>query len=122
MKVTETFNVQIWVGLRIGYSDKNHSLNKVRFICDRYVNEIKQCVTITPTEYHYVDGNEDGAIIGFINYPRFPKEGDEIIDRAFALAEKLMVGLDQKRVSVVTPFQTYMLENEEIDDILENNQ
>ena len=112
MKITESYNVQIWVGLRAGYSARIHPLDDVRNICDRFVNSVKDCVTITPTEFRYVDGMEPGVIVGYINYPRFPRKPEEIEDRAIQLAEELMVGLEQNSVTVTTPTQTYMLSNE----------
>ena len=112
MKTTESFNIQIWVGLRIGYTDTAHSIDDVRDICDKWVNEVKDCVTITPTEFRYVDGHEEGVIVGYINYPRFPRTKMAILDRAIALGWNLKRGLGQTRVSVVTPQKTYMLEND----------
>ena len=112
MKTVDSFNIQIWVGLRIGYTSEIYTIDDVRRICDEFCNEVKQCVTITPTEYRYVDGSEDGVMIGFINYPRFPATPMAITDRALVLAHKLMIGLKQNRVSVVTPQTTYMLTND----------
>lgn len=112
MKTTKSFNVQIWVGLREGYGSNIFSIEDVRKICDEYVNEEKDCITITPTEFMYVNGWEPGVIIGFINYPRFPREEYIITDRAFVLASLLKKGLKQFRVSIVTPTETYMLEDE----------
>ena len=110
MKSTPTHNVQIWVGLRVGYTDEVHTIEDVEKICDAYVNDVKDCVTITPTQFRYVDGNEPGVIIGWINYPRFPRTLDELTQRALKLADVLMYGLGQNRVSVVAPDNTYMLE------------
>jgi len=46
-----SFNVQIWVGLRRGYSDYIHSIDTVRKIVDTYIEEVGgDCVTITETE------------------------------------------------------------------------
>ena len=110
MTELDSYNVQIWVGLRVGYTDTIHTMEEVEKICDAYVNEVKDCVTITPTQFRYVDGNEPGVIVGYINYPRFPRTPKEITTRALALGEVLMYGLDQNRVSVTTPDKTYMLE------------
>jgi hypothetical protein len=112
MKTVESFNVQIWVGLRKEYSDVVYTVDMVRLICDEWVNDVKDCVTITPTEFRYVYGSEPGVIVGYINYPRFPRTNMEITDRAIALANKLRRGLGQIRVSVVTPTITYLLEDE----------
>ena len=113
MPYVKSHNVQIWVGLRREYSDIIHTIEDVREICDEFIDDRGgDCITITPTEYRYLNGNEPGVIIGYINYPRFPKiePKDEIADRALQLAEMLRVGLGQIRVSVTTPDKTYMLE------------
>lgn len=112
MKTTKSFNVQIWCGLRSGYSDKVYALDDVRSIVDFYIIHVKDCITITPTEFRYVDGNEPGVIVGWINYPRFPRTEIDITDRALSLAKRLKNGLNQQRVSIVTPEFTYMLEDE----------
>lgn len=112
MKTAETWNVQIWCGLRKKYTSEFHIIDEVRDICDEWVNEIKDCVTITPTEFRYVDGNEMGVIVGYINYPRFPRTKEVINSRAIALAWRLKQRLGQIRVSVVTPNETYLLEDE----------
>jgi len=109
----DSYNIQIWVGLRVGYTDKIHTIEEVEKICDAYVNEIKDCITITPTQFRYVDGNEPGVIVGYINYPRFPKTPIEMTSKALALAEVLMKKLGQNRVSVTTPDKTYMLQADE---------
>jgi len=69
-------------------------------------------VTITPTEYVYVDGEEPGVVVGMISYPRFKRSRKELEKRAFMLAHMLMRGLDQFRVTIVTPKKSYMLEND----------
>lgn len=106
-----SYNVQIWVGLRIGYSNEFHTLDDVRAICDAYISEINDCITITPTEYRYVNGWENGVVIGLIQYPRFPRKVRDIKKMAMLLANKLLVGLDQNRVTVTTPHKSYLIEN-----------
>jgi len=111
MKTTKSYNVQIWVGMRIGHIDYACFISVVRGICDDFVNKEKDCITITPTEFRYVKGHENGFIIGWINYPRFPRKNKEIKNRAIRLARTLKKELGQNRISVVTPRKTYMLEN-----------
>lgn len=116
MKTEKAYNVQIWVGLQETYNnEKLHTINEVESICQDFVNEVKDCVTITPTNFKYVDGGENGAIIGWISYPRFPRKREEIRKRALVLAEKLMKALNQYRVTVTTPYKSYMLENKNVE-------
>ena len=48
------------------------------------------CVTVIPTDFLYTQGEEKGYVVGFINYPRFPKEEEEIYNRAIDLGIKLL--------------------------------
>jgi hypothetical protein len=112
MKTTKTCKTEIWVGLREGYSDIVHTMNDVTLIVSNFVNEKKECVTITPTEFWYVNGWEPGVIIGFINYPRFPSHPSAMKNRAIELAKIFKIEFKQIRISVTTPTITYMLEDE----------
>lgn len=110
-KTCSSFNVQIWCGLKEGYDGKIHDISEVQTICQNYVNNKKECVTVTATNFVYVDGAEPGVCVGFIRYPRFPHSEMEIQGRAIELAEILMKTLNQNRVTVTTPSMSYMLEN-----------
>lgn len=112
MKIARTFNVQIWCGLREGYEGPVHTVEEVIEICQEYVNNVKYCVTVSPTTFVYVNGREPGAVIGMINYPRFETTVEEILRKATALADILMKRFGQHRVTVTTPTETIMLENE----------
>jgi hypothetical protein len=113
MRTVENYEVKIWIGLREGYTDTFFSEFDAVEIIKRWCNERKQCVSITPTRFVYVDGQEPGLVIGFINYPRFPMEKEEILNRALELGEALRKHFNQFRVSVTTPETTYLLEDEE---------
>lgn len=110
-----TYEVKIYCGRRVGYTDEILPLSEVERICDEFVNGEKACVTITETQYRYVGGWEPGVVVGFVNYPRFPKSKDEIRSQAHRLAERLLLELRQFRVSVVTPTTTFMLTNEKFE-------
>lgn len=75
-------------------------------VIQRYAADHGMCVTLTPQSFIYTAGREEGFAVGFINYPRFPAEFEEITDRARALAAKLMVELGQHSYSIVTPKET----------------
>jgi len=110
MNQVSTYTAQIFVGLRVGYSEEIHSLDEVREVCSAYVNSVGLCVTVTPTEFIYVDGGEPGAVVGLINYPRFPATPADIEFHALELARALKDALGQNRVSVVFPHRTVMIE------------
>jgi len=109
MKIVDSFNIQIWLGLREEYSDTRHTIEEVYSECQSVSNRIPNCYTITPTRFIYKDGYEDGVIIGLINYPRFPKEKEALLIDSLGLAEFLRKKFNQIRVSVTTPEKTYCL-------------
>lgn len=110
MKSVKSYNVQIWVGLREQYSDTIHSYDEVNKICNDFCNEFKDCVSITKTEFSYVNGSEPGVIIGLIKYPRFPIDKKVILNRAIILAKRFKYQFNQYRISITTPNKTYLIE------------
>lgn len=74
--------------------------------CREFCMDVGECVTVTPTNFIYKGGEEIGVIVGFINYPRFPRSAQEIDQRAKSLADKLMVALCQSSYSIETPTLT----------------
>jgi hypothetical protein len=116
MKTEKTFIATIHVGLKIRNTGEVQGIEKAMSICQKFVDGIGECVSFTPTQYIYTNGNEKGLIIEFIQYPRFPRSEEEILSRALTLAEMLMKELSQYKVTVVTPDNTYMLENDLINN------
>lgn len=110
METTSTFFANIFIGLKEGYEGEEYSLEQVEKILQEYCNTISYCVTITPTSYIYKNGRENGAIVGLINYPRFPSTPEEITTKAIEIATLLKVAFKQFRVSIVCSNNTYMLE------------
>lgn len=64
------------------------------------------CVTIEPTTYIYTGGEEQGFIVGLINYPRFPAKVADIEARAEQLGMELMHACAQLSFSIMTPAET----------------
>jgi hypothetical protein len=71
--------------------DVQHAKQIVR----RWCKETPCCVTVTPTTYIYRGGEESGFVVGFRNYPRFPKDPRELRLLASALADQLREELGQ---------------------------
>ena len=111
MKKVPTFTAHIYVGLQEQYTGQYHQPDVAKALCQQYVDEVKWCVTFTETEFIYTEGNEPGLIIGMVNYPRFPSDPETLKEKALKLAEKLLIELNQFRVSVVFPDETVMLES-----------
>lgn len=116
MKTVKTDTAQIYVGLREEYTDSVYPIQKIEWLCRDYVNEIGWCVTVTPTTFYYKDGSEPGAIVGAINYPRFPIDAVTFKYRVQELAKILLVELKQLRVSIVFTDETVMFEREDFVD------
>lgn len=76
---------------------------EAKTFCREFCDEVGLCVTVTKTSYVYTGGDEDGVIVGLINYPRFPSTHLEILTRAVRLAEKLRVALHQQSFTVQSP-------------------
>lgn len=112
MKDLPTYTVQIWLGLREGYDGPVHSIAELESICQNFVDFEKTCLTVTPTNFIYVHGYEPGAVIGFIQYPRFPKDESMILNQARTLAYQLMGVFKQQRCTLITPKVTITLGEE----------
>ena len=76
---------------------------RARELCRAYCDRTGFCVTVTPTDYVYTDGEESGVIVGIINYPRFPATPTLLWQRALELAHELRAGLGQESFSVQSP-------------------
>lgn len=113
--IVVTYTANIYLGFLELDTGVVHVIQEARKICQEYVDEIGLCVTIEPVEYVYTEGKERGCRIGLINYPRFPTCEESLRERAFELAELLMVHFRQRRVSIVCTDRTIMLINPEFD-------
>jgi hypothetical protein len=80
--------------------------DEARDACQAHCDEIWLCVTVTRTTYIYTDGEQEGVIVGLINYPRFPSNPVQIEARAIELGMKLRTALGQESFSVQTPTTT----------------
>jgi len=107
-----TWQAQIFCGLRVGYTEEVFPIEKIYEVCQEYIDRIGWCVTVTPTKYIYKNGNELGAIIGIIQYPRFPTSIDILKEETIKLAKLLLANLKQFRISIAFPEETVMIEKE----------
>ncbi len=105
----QTFWAQIYLGLRPGYSGQLAHIEDLHGVVQDICNEDPICVTVTPTRFVYRNGSEPGAIIGLINYPRFPSTAEKLEERALTIATTLKDAFGQQRVSVMFPDKTIML-------------
>lgn len=68
-----------------------------------------ECVHVIDATFIYTGGAETGVKVGFINYPRFPREPSVLWGRATALAEALIDGMSQHSASIQGPDKTVWL-------------
>jgi len=116
VKYAITFKATIHVGLKIRDTGEIQSIDKARAICQKFVDEKGECVSFTPTEYLYTNGNEPGVIIEFIQYPRFIRDEIVIWERALILGETLADELQQYKVTLICPRFTYMIDNTKLSE------
>ena len=114
MKTVSTWTSAIYVGRYCIEENKLVSESRLRDVCQKYCDENGFCVTFTPTTFIYTKDHEPGAIVGLIHYPRFPADVEVLETRALELAKRLLKVAKQKRVSVVFPKRTVMLENSDL--------
>lgn len=72
------------------------------------------CVTVEPTRFIYTGGEETGAVVGLINYPRFPCEPQAISSKAKRLALHLLEATLQHSVLIMTPDITEWITKREL--------
>jgi hypothetical protein len=82
-------------------------------ICRQYCDQVGFCVTVDQTVYVYTGGMESGVRIGLINYPRFPKEPDEIRQHAEHLGIRLRLGLKQDSYTIMASDGTVWISHRE---------
>jgi hypothetical protein len=107
-----TWYAKIYCGLRVGYGSVYNTHADAYDIIKEFIKEYPTCVNVTRNHFLYVNGEEPGICVEFINYPRFESSYGEIERKAIKLATRLMKGLKQNRVSIVMPGTTIMLQNE----------
>ena len=84
-------------------------LDQAKQVCREFCFEKGLCVTVEPISYIYTGGEESGARVGIINYPRFPSDLEILRGQAHELATALLERLCQHSYSVVGPDKTEWL-------------
>jgi hypothetical protein len=102
IKICPSYPISIFIA---GHYDA--ALTACREFCDKE----GLCVTVTPTDYVYTNGQESGVIVGLINYPRFPVHPLDLEITASELGRYLLAKLDQKSFSIQTPNETVWYSN-----------
>lgn len=90
------------------------SIEVAKQIIREHVLENPLCVTIEPTTFIYTGGEEQGYVVGLLNYPRFPTPPNELNVRADMMAELLLAKTFQRSCLVVKPGMTTWITRETI--------
>ena len=110
MDQIDSYTVDIYVGLKEHYDGRQDSIEAllafIQPICDEGL-----CVSIFPCHYIYKNGNEQGAMIRLINYPRFPSTPSAILAKAIDIATKLKRHFQQYRITVQDHSKAYLIED-----------
>ncbi len=116
MKFVETnsYNISLYVGFKNIVTNEELPIDLAKYACQKYCDEAGLCVSITPTTFIYTNGKENGCIIGFINYPRFPQTNDQIFNHAVNIAKILKEKYHQNKVTLVASNKTLMISDNEI--------
>lgn len=116
MKFVETnsYNVSLYVGFKNIETGIELPIDLAKSICQEYCDKIGLCVSIIPTFFIYTNGNENGCVVGFINYPRFPQSNEQILNHAVNIAKLLKAAYHQNKVTLVTTDKTLMISDDEI--------
>lgn len=69
------------------------------------------CVTVRQQKFIYTGGEEDGAVISLINYPKYPKKENEIWGASLELAKNLRQEACQDLFLIMDKHNTYWFSN-----------
>ncbi len=67
------------------------------------------CVTIESTLFIYTGGEENGYVVGLLNYPRFPAANELILSRAMKVAQMLLDETYQHSILIVDSEKSYWI-------------
>jgi hypothetical protein len=102
--MTEAHNRTWWV--RIYLSGPRTIIEQA---CREFCEE-GLCVTVEDVKFIYTGGEENGAVVGLVDYPRFPKGRDAIGEVARRLAGVLLERSCQNSVMLLDPETTTWLQ------------
>jgi hypothetical protein len=77
--------------------------HQIIHLCRKFCFDFPFCVTINKNVYVYKGGVEDGVEIGIINYARFPRTKEELVNIATRLANKIMEDQAQISYTILSP-------------------
>jgi hypothetical protein len=110
--------INIYVGLRVGYTTEIVPKDTVVAKIQELAKKRRVCITVTDTQFVYPTGMEPGLIVGLMQYPRFYRTWEDLRNVARNLVEELLQCARQIRIGEVESFGNWMTvyEREEVTD------
>jgi len=96
-KTIQTFEINIFI---------SGPLAAIEDVCRAEMRREDYCVTVTPTRFVFGGGDQEGARVGLLSYPRKPCPDAVLRNRAEKLARELLDGLHQNTALIVDPDTT----------------
>lgn len=87
--------------------------DRIEQVCSDYVTEVGLCVNVKPTNFIYTHGEQSGAEIGLISYPKFKPSLSQTWEEAIELCEILMGECNQKSATVIDEGEAVYIERQE---------
>jgi hypothetical protein len=106
-RTVESYPVSIFIA-----GDPNEAADCCRAYCD----EVGYCVTVSQALYVFRGGEEEGVVIGLINYGRFPAEPEAIFQHAYRLGERLCAELKQESYTIQATDKTLWVSHRPADN------
>jgi hypothetical protein len=85
----------------------------IKQACREYCKSESLCVNVSETLFIYKGGEEFGACVELINYPKFPIPNREILHKATELASNIKDSACQDSILIMTPDDTYWYSDRE---------
>lgn len=82
----------------------------IEAVCREYCTVTSYCVNVTRNNYIYRHGEQSGAVVELINYPRFPETSLVMVQRAEELAKEIANHCHQRSYTIMTPTKTFYYE------------
>lgn len=84
--------------------------DRIEQVCSDFVSEVGLCVNVKKTNYIYTHGEQSGAEIGLISYPKFKPSLSQTWDEAIELCERLMDECNQKSATIIDSEEAIYIE------------
>jgi len=109
----DTYTVRLFLGRKIGYTEKLYDAAEVVGELRRFFDlnpDDRLAVRVSDLTFVAPGHVEPGVELAACDYPRYPIGPVVLVERMTRLARHLMQAFSQERVTLETPFKTIVLE------------